>query len=317
MAKHISGAWLASLAGMALCAFPAMVRATESDVSADDARLEAIGYRLATANADRCETPSMLTGLMLQDIGGFAPKERPAATRAYGLTFGFGVLHTVPGSPAEQAGILTGDEIVALNGGELEHFAEDAIRRNASYERTETFLNRLEAALQNSPATLTLRRGSLRITVPLVGKPGCGGRFVVVPDKSLNAWTDGTYVAVTGRMMRFAADDQELAFVVAHEMAHNILEHDKQPHAPRFLAELGFGAGSIKQAEIEADAYAIKLLARAGFDLAAPERFLRRSSGARWMDLPITHPGTNRRVEIVREAIAGTDPSPPLVATLH
>jgi len=277
----------------------------------DNARLEAIGYRLATANPDRCELPQMLTGLMLHDIAGFAPQDRPAAIRTHGLTYGFGVLHLVSDSRAERAGIRRGDEIVAINGMDLEHFAEGLIGRKATYDRTEAFFDLLDRTLRNGPAAVALRRGNAHITLSLAGEPGCGGRFVALPDKNLNAWADGKYVAVTSKMIRFAADDHELAFVVAHEMAHNILEHDKLGgSASGLLAELGLGAGRIKATEIEADAYAIQLLARAGYDLSAPERLLRHVGKVRWMDLPITHPGASRRIAIITEAIGKFDRSP-------
>ena len=278
---------------------------TNNAVTNDDMRLEAIGYRLATANTDRCHQPQMLTGLMLHDIGGYAEKDRPAIARAYGLGHGFGVLHIVSGSSAARAGIEPGDEILAVNGVELDHFAEEAITPKASYDRTETFIDWLDQALRQGPASLTLRRAGERISLSLTGVAGCGGRFVAVPSGSLNAWADGRYVAVTSKMMRFAANDPELAFVVAHEMAHNILQHDKAGGvAPGLFAELGFGAGKIKAAEIAADAYAVQLLARAGYDLSAPERFLRHAAKVRWMDLPITHPGASRRIAIVNAAIA-------------
>ena len=39
------------------------------------------------------------------------------------------------------------------------------------------------------------------------------------------AFADGTKVFLTRGMMRFAQSDEELALVVAHETAHNIMGH--------------------------------------------------------------------------------------------
>ena len=104
-------------------------------------------------------------------------------------------------------------------------------------------------------------------------------------------------------MLRFADSDQELAFVVAHEMAHNILGHADEDSGSRGLfAELGFGAKRIKVSEMEADAFAVELLAGAGYDLTAPESFLRHSAKLRRWDLATTHPGTSRRIAIVNAA---------------
>src|SRR5262249_17928352 len=138
---------------------------------------------------------------------------------------GFGVMQLVPGSGADRAGLKRGDEIVAVNDSDLAGFAPQLIGKEASPDRTERFTDLLGNALRQGPAKLTVRRGAETMTLSLTGEKGCGGRFVVVPSYELNAWSDGHYVAVTTRMMRYAADDQELAFVVAHEMSHNILGH--------------------------------------------------------------------------------------------
>lgn len=266
-------------------------------------RLETIGYQLARANAARCATPDMLTGLMLHNIGGYDESERAALTEAFGLSYGFGVLNVVPRSAAALGGIVEGDEILSVNGKDLAGFAQDSIGKDGSYDRTARFVALLDEAL-GAPTTLGIRRGALRISVQIQGEKGCSAKFAVLHRHSANAWSDGRYVAVTDRMMAKTADDSELAFVVAHEMSHNILRHAAQMRgASRLLMQFGLGAGKMKANEREADALAVELLASAGYDLAAPERLLKRSAQARWMDLPITHPGISSRIKIVRAAI--------------
>lgn len=274
----------------------------------DEMRLARIGYRLAKANSDRCAKPEMLTGLMLHDIAAYGRADRPAITKSYGLGKGFGVLNLVPASSAEHAGIRRGDEILSVNGYALDDFASGLIGKQASYDRTEKFVDFLDRTLRLGPAVLAIRRGGEQLSIQLAGEPGCGGRFVVLPGRSLNAWADGRYVAVTSRMMEFARADEELAFVVAHEMAHNILNHAGQLNGTsRVLALFGFGSGKVKRTEIEADAFAVELMSRTRFDLSAPERFLRHSSKGRWFDLSLTHPTASRRIEIVNTVIAGIE----------
>ncbi len=76
-------------------------------------------------------------------------------------------------------------------------------------------------------------------------------------------------------------------------MSHNILGH-ADPHA----------ATRGKAAEAEADVMAVELLARAGYDLTTPARFLRRSAGLHWLDLRLGHPGNGQRIRIVSASIA-------------
>lgn len=296
--------------GGSLLAVPASAGTTGPTTSpygymADALRLETNTFRLETSISDLCEETHMLTGLMLHDISGFSATMRPAAIRAYGLTYGFGVTQIVPGSPAEQAGIRQGDEIVAVNGYDLQDFMRNEIGKKASYLRTEGFSEYLGEALEHGPAVLTIRRGSKPVTILLSGEPGCGGRPVLLQKKKLNAWSNGEYVAVTTKMLRFAESDSELAFVIAHEIAHNILHNGKSRNQKsKARALLNDRSSRSKSIEIEADDLAIDLLARAGYDLSAPEGFFRRVSKVRKFDLALTHPSNSRRIRNVNEAVA-------------
>ena len=293
---------VASLGGTPVLAAPTAPAPQAAAQMSNDLRLAAIGYRLVTANADRCPQPEMVTGMLLHDLGSYDAAARPQVTRAYGLTTGFGLLGVVPGSAAERAGLRRGDEILAVNGAQLGDFAQGAMTTTASSDRSERFVDLLDAALRKGPAELAVRRGSAQFTLALTGQQGCGGRFVMVPDEELNAWTDGYYIAVTSRMMRFAADDAELAFVMAHEMAHNMLDHAQ----PRRSANPNAAHG--KAAEFAADSLAVELLARSGHDLAAPERFLRRSAKLQLFNLHLSHPGNSRRIQVVSASIGRLTP---------
>ena len=268
-------------------------------------RLAAVGYRLAVANPAQCDSPGMFTGLLVHNIADYTPADRLMAAETYGLSGGFGVLYVVPGSAAERAGLTTGDEIVAVNGLDLAQFKHAAIRGKASFDRTAKFADYLENTLANGPASLTVRRQSATVALHLAGQPGCGGRIALIHRGAADAWSDGRYVAVTLAMVELAADDSELAFVVGHEMAHNIA-HDaaRKPPLGGLLLQFGVGAARVKQAEISADTMAITLMARAGYDLTAPERLLSKVASSHQLDLAITHPGIARRITGVQQAIA-------------
>ena len=44
-------------------------------------------------------------------------------------------------------------------------------------------------------------------------------------DDAINAWADGQSLFITTGIMRFAQDDDELAAVIGHELAHNAMRH--------------------------------------------------------------------------------------------
>jgi hypothetical protein len=144
-------------------------------------RVRTIGYQLARANAARCETPTMQTGLILHDIGGFAAADRAAAMHGNDLTHGFGILDLVAASPAGRAGLRHGDEIVGINDRDLNDFALHLITRRASYDRVEAFEDLLQQMLREGDARLTVRRGSQLIAINLEAEPGAAAALPCSP----------------------------------------------------------------------------------------------------------------------------------------
>lgn len=267
----------------------------------NEERLIRVSYRLSAASAGRCERPVMLTGMTLHDIAAYSGKGRNAAEHELHLGMGFGIRLIVPDSVAANAGLQAGDVIVNLNGRDLGAFGTSLIRRSASYARTAEFELLLETELRRGPAQLVVIRGGSLITIALQADHGCGGKPVFYYDGGVNAWADGTYVAVTSKMIDFAQTDEELAFVIAHEMAHNILRHgEKLKGRSMLLASLGVGSKKIKGAEIEADILGTKILASAGYSTNGALALLNRSRPMQAMSLSLTHPSISKRMSLVQ-----------------
>ncbi len=55
----------------------------------------------------------------------------------------------------------------------------------------------------------------------------CNFALELSGSRGVNAHADGEKVVITGPMMVFAGDDTHLAFVLAHEIAHNMMEHHR------------------------------------------------------------------------------------------
>jgi hypothetical protein len=295
----------------------AQARSSEAAETSDtrpsnDLRLATVGYRLARANADLCTNPQMMSGLLIHDIASYAERDRAKITAHYKLEMGFGVRDLVPESAAYLSGFQRGDEIITVDGFPMNAFALEQIGRSASYDRVEHFNFFLSEALADGLVDVDVKRAGETISLHLVGEPGCGGQVTVMPDRALNAWTDGRFVAVTTRMMELATTDDQLAFVVAHEMSHNILDHTgpSEPTRTIFTASRKGGAGvtssasNSKNLEIAADEHAVSMLLRAGYDIDGATVFLKKAGRVRWYDIPIGHPGIGRRIKNVTLAAA-------------
>ena len=269
-----------------------------------EARLEKVGYDLATANPDKCDKPFMFSGLILHDLSSYTKEERASIARRTGMTVGFGVLAVVPGSGAARAQLEVGDEILEVNALNAANFMPQDLVQNENYARTEGFTQLLAKEMANSPVTLTVKRGEHTFTTTLAGNPGCGGRVMMMDSNALNAWSDGTFVAVTRKMMDFTENDDQLAFIVAHEMSHNILKHaQEQKNDLHLMAAFGIGSQKVRNSEVAADTLAVSLIMAAGTDLAAPRKLFKKLDSAYPINFDFTHPSFLSRADHIDHQI--------------
>lgn len=286
---------------------PAAAQAGElAELRDMDARIAAIVYRLATANTAICPATAPLPGLLMQDVGQYAPEWRAEARADLGLSEVPTVTVVVPGSAAARAGLLAGDHVLAMDGTATPRSGEGA----ATYAVVQGTLALLETALADGTARLSLERRNQRLSIDLSGEKACPANVELVPGRKLSASADGRTVHVSTALATFAGSDDAVAVPIAHEMAHNILRHpqrlDAQGVKRGLLAPLGRNRAAIRATEEEADYFAAYMLARAGYDLDAAIDFWRRY-GAKTDLGPFndgTHPGKKDRIALARRTIA-------------
>ena len=135
----------------------------------------------------------------------------------------------------------------------------------------------------------------------------CSGRFIVSSASQINAWADGRDIGVTAKMMRFAGEDDTLAFVVAHELAHNILAHAERLRGISSQFVSVADAQRIRETEIEADTLAIELMTNAGFDPQAAQRLLSKLAKQGRAQMPPTYPSFAERIDLVKTLSGNAD----------
>jgi Zn-dependent protease with chaperone function len=294
-------------AGTVLFNSPAHARPmTIRQLAAEEVPLASIAYRIAVANADACETRELMSGLILHDLTLYHRSFRAAVSRAFSVNAGFGVLRVVPGSAGADAGLRVDDEILAV--GRFNVQDPTAQRRPRSYQRMANLHATMQAALHDGQIDLLVRRAGELLKVQLRPRQGCGGRLTLMNSSSMNAFSDGMHVIVTTGINSLARSTDEIAFVIAHEMAHNILRHSSESQKRGI-----FGSSDVMQDEVEADSYAVRLMANAGYEPAGGIAFLRNAQRRLWWNVSLDHPGFGRRIEIVTEAMraTATPPTPP------
>ena len=264
---------------------------TLSTLREADARVAAVAWRLQTANVALCRNAVALPGFSIETLDQYAVGERAEATAEFGLADLPQVSAVVPGSAADRAGLKVGDVLEAVDGQPVPHVAAD----RPGYARTALVEAALADALARPPVTLTLATR----TVTFSGDPGCASNVQLVPGGRLDAVADGHYVQISGVMYEFVTNDGELAFILAHELAHNVVADARRAD----------GASQQRKAELAADRAAIGMMAKAGYDVGTVvplmER-LRRKNRLSWLDG--SHPGWSTRLAAARTAVAEQSP---------
>ncbi|GGB67210.1 M48 family metallopeptidase [Blastomonas aquatica] len=247
---------------------------------AADTRVLTVGTRLAIANAPFCRATKNSVGMTLHHIGQYPDADAARAT--FGFASDYAVLALVSDGEAAQSGIQIDDSIIAVNGSAFAPAPDDlaAIDQPAAYRPVAWADTTLRSALDAPPVAITLVREGQTFDASLTGVPACRSRFELRPSGDYGASADGDIVGITSAMLGFMVDDDELAAILAHEMAHNLLDHRKRLNAAGIqrglMQQLGRNARLTLATEIEADRLSIWLMANAGYDPGGAVRFWTR-----------------------------------------
>jgi len=287
-----------------------------------DTRVNAVGYRLALSNVALCPDTGPATGLLLHAESQYSGYLRPAARTRWALDGDLpGIAAIAPDSPAAKAGLEVGDLLLSANGNP---FAPGEPDRPATFEGLAANIAMLDAALAAGEVRLVVRRSGLEREFTLSPVTACAYVFQVDPSTELNARADGKRVFVATAMAVFAETDDDLAVILGHEMAHNVLEHreffDERGVARSILGNYGNSPWELVQAEREADRVGLYLMARAGYDPARGPVFMRalaeRSPGLRYAQWGHPSAGARARaqqitVDEIRQKRASGQPLTP------
>ncbi|MGZ8998998.1 MAG: M48 family metalloprotease [Allosphingosinicella sp.] len=275
-----------------------------------DLRVANVAYRLSVANKSLCSgalAPQL--GFVVHGIEQYGPADRESAALGLGLGSRPGVMAVIAHSPAGKAGLLAGDQLLAVNGVDLG--AGDGA---AAAPPTRAFVERAQRILADQmgkgSATLSISRAGAVSDLTFAAEMGCPVSVELVPGQAVNAWADGARIVVSHGILARCATDDDLALVIGHELAHNLLDHSRMPSAAGGAAGLlslipGQGSAQVREHEEEADRLAVRLARAADYKLDGAEAFLggllEAEAGGSG---PSTHPMPFRRLALLRAAIA-------------
>ncbi|MEE9139700.1 MAG: M48 family metallopeptidase [Alphaproteobacteria bacterium] len=274
---------------------------------AQHGRVQTIAHALLERNADLCQADTVHSiGTILANKLSFGDDYEETLARVYRFGEGANVFALADRSPAAEAGLEVGDALVSVNGWPVPTGKEAPKRVTAKIA---------ELANDDPNLRFVVDTPAGRRQATVRAERVCAYKVRVLQRDDVNALADGNNIAVTSGMIRFADSDVELATVVGHEMAHNLMDHiDKQMGNAMIgllldilLAGVGVNTQGVfsdlatlvysKEFEAEADYVGLYLMARAGYPVEDAPRF--------WRRMAIVHPGS------VKSGLAASHPPTP------
>ena len=235
-------------------------------LQAMDARVNNIGYRIAARNVALCPNAVPLSGISFHSLGQYAPSERAKISVTFGAEPGPRVMSVAEDSPAAKAGIKPNDLILKTGDARL----VETLSNKPEISAVLNARGALSEGLANGAISINVLRGPENKEILVPSQRACPSTVELIPSTKRIAAADGTMLQISSAMVETTQSDGELAFILSHEMAHNILQH------PARLDRIGRKKANVLATEVEADKLSIKLMAGAGYDPFAAARFWAR-----------------------------------------
>lgn len=280
-------------------------------------RIDRVSAPLLVMNAPLCKTYARkLLGFSAKNKYSYSAELADVVQKTFGYDERLQVNSVLAGSGAERVGIRRGDILVAA---EDKPFlpGEDAERQAAAV------LAPLVRGRSLVKLTVDRKEGTTSVVVPLT--TACAFSIDLGNADHVNAYADGRRIVVTRGLLDYARSDQELAYVIAREMAHNILGHSTKQrmvatmggiidNLARFTPDLETMTGRSgvtpypAELDAEADRLGLYLAARAGYDIGNAPAFWRtfteRYPASIANGYTAIHPNSEARLATIEKTVA-------------
>ena len=244
-------------------------------------KLHDIAWPIMISNLDSCQNSKINAfGLMiahLEDIPSSLAPSFYAASPINSLINSKAdlpmIVSVAKDIPADRAKIIEGDLIISIN---------NSIVSYKNYKRL------LDDAAQKGSLKIRIKRLEEKITYELESELICGYPVQAMISPIPNAYADGSKIYITIATLDFIKDDQEIAFLIAHELAHNIhhykgealyesqgnpLAIEEKPSLQKITDLLIF---QTEEKETEADLYGVEFAIKAGIAQDKVANYFRR-----------------------------------------
>ncbi|MBV7536956.1 M48 family metalloprotease [Duganella sp. sic0402] len=301
----------------AVTAKMAAARQQLSQMVALQDRLYRVAGPLLINNADLCRSQARnLLGFTAKNKYSYTGEFVDAAQAVLNYGDRLEVASVLAGSGAARAGLRKGDVLVAADGKLL------PVGANAESDAA-AVLGPLVS--NNKILTLSISRGGSNQQLRVPVTRACAFKIDIGNSDNINAYSDGQRVMITRGMVNFAQTDDAIAYVLAKDIAHNVLGHaatTKQAYTVGGIIDnlvtvrpdlsMLIGTAGVKPMPQELDAAAdnlsLYMVARAGYNVEGARAFWQRLA----TQYPATvlngytanHPAVNYRLGVIDKTVS-------------
>ena len=278
--------------------------------------VKSIGFKINSLNADICNKTDFNSGLTFANENVMGLKIAKFFPSKINLGSQVSIISIVKNSPADKAGLALGDIILEVEG---YTFPEG---KNALKKISKHFKDIEEKKIKK----IKIDRNGEILTFDINQTKICNYPIIFTQDKIVNAYADGKSIIMTQGMVDYARDDNEIAMVIAHELAHNDRGHlDAMKKNTLIMGSIGFvldlmtiyysggtAGGDAQNTEMwskigrnaysvefekDADYGGVYYAYRAGYDISQVKNFWERigSENPKQIAISSTHPATSER----------------------
>jgi hypothetical protein len=280
-------------------------------------RLYRIAAPLLINNADLCKAQARnLLGFTAKNKYSYPGEYADASAAVLGYDDVLQVSGVLAGSGAAKAGLRKGDDLIAAGGRPLPKGLDAESKAAAVF-------GPLTANSATLSMTIARNGNSQTLNVPVTR--ACAFRVDLGNSDNVNAYNDGSRVMLTRGMINFAQSDEAIAYVMAKELAHNILGHAGTMRSTATMASIIDNLASVRpdltmlvgtagvrpmpvDYDVAADNLALYMLARAGYNIGNARSFWQRLSN----QYPVTalngytaiHPNVTARLAAMDRSVS-------------